>query len=150
MFNWGVVIALIVGAVTAGVSDASAAPPGISAVTCNEGKWETRSYEPWLVRFLPNHNPAGSECFLDDGDYDNWGVVALQNMLVRCYNQMIAIDGDFGPLTDQALRNAQRWAREVEKRDVAVNGVYSAQVRDELRWPHYPVKDIYASFLCFR
>jgi len=34
-------------------------------------------------------------------------VSVLQNALVVCYNKQIAVDGDFGPRTEQALREVQ-------------------------------------------
>ncbi len=58
----------------------------------------------------------------------------LQNTLRMCYQQGIALDGDFGPATRQALMNAQTWEREVRRQNVATDGVYGPRTRDVLTW----------------
>jgi peptidoglycan hydrolase-like protein with peptidoglycan-binding domain len=52
------------------------------------------------------------------------GVWALQRALVHCYQQNIAIDGEFGPLTQAALRRAQ------ERMGADPDGGYGPQTRN--------------------
>ncbi|MDG4797650.1 peptidoglycan-binding domain-containing protein [Micromonospora sp. WMMD1082] len=53
-------------------------------------------------------------------------VRALQTTLSFCYGKNIAVDGDFGPATRQALIEVQRSSR------IAADGVYGPQTRDAL------------------
>jgi hypothetical protein len=72
-------------------------------------------------------------------------------MLVRCYNQNIAIDGDFGAATKRALTNAQTWDNAVDGENIAVDGIYGPESRDALEWPYYNARDegnLEADFFC--
>jgi hypothetical protein len=146
----GVVAALVLATTTVSGTTGTAAPTGTAepaAVaaypTCNAGWWRWQGTDNQLRRFLPNRNPTGWNCQLQEGDYNNWGVVALQNMLAKCYNQSIAIDGDFGPGTKAALKNAQTWdnATDGDGENLVVDGIYGPASRDTLMWPYYRAQD---------
>ncbi|MGE9349317.1 peptidoglycan-binding domain-containing protein [Isoptericola variabilis] len=69
-------------------------------------------------------------------------VSALQTALKKCYGQNIAVDGDFGPATKQALKNAQstinkRLAAAGSTTRIGVDGMYGSQTRTYLNWPFY-------------
>ena len=108
-----------------------AAPAHAAWPTCNRGDNETSPYGLYLV---PTNNGA-LNCQLQQGNYNNKGVQALQRNLRLCYNQTISIDGDFGPATRSALLNAQTWMSVVHHKDIAVDGVYGPETRRALFWP---------------
>jgi hypothetical protein len=55
----------------------------------------------------PTSLSGNPSCSLIQGN-TGWGVVVLQESLRACFGQNIAVDGDFGPNTKNALMNAQR------------------------------------------
>ena len=58
------------------------------------------------------------------------GVAALQRTLVECYDENSAVDGHFGPATQQALKNAQADTNRIAGRTViTVDGNYGPQTR---------------------
>jgi len=59
---------------------------------------------------------------------DSQAVVALQETLDGCYGQHLAVDGDYGPLTQAAVEVAQRDAH------VTVDGIYGPQTRNAINW----------------
>lgn len=151
----GVALALVAASMTFGEGSGSAAPessaapsaPSAAAAatpaaasypTCNVlwWKWEGTSFQ--YRRPMPNHSPTGWTCGLRQGD-NNFAVVALQNMLVNCYNQKLKLDGDFGPATKQALLNAQTWHNALYGDNIAMDGIYGPESRDALQWPYYSI-----------
>jgi hypothetical protein len=83
----------------------------------------------------PALNRVNLHCTLRSGDFNNFGAVALQNTLVKCYGQDIAIDGDFGGATERALIMAQTWERHVNgKTWLAIVGVYGYDTFQAIRW----------------
>lgn len=109
------------------------AQPALAISECNTGIWRDLGYNN-LERFLPYWrvgNSSALNCYLRNGDYDNWGVVALQNMLIKCYGQSIARDGDFGPATEAALKNAQRIM------GLDDDGIYGWDTYRGVMWPFY-------------
>ena len=118
------------------------APTASAAATCNAGRWfqmdaSTRINLDWI--FAPAYG-GNLWCELRNGNYDNWGVVALQNMLRECYGQtQVALDGDFGPITRTALINAQTWEKATDPKDrnIVVDGVYGPQTKNAVLWPIY-------------
>jgi len=91
----------------------------------------------YTYRFTPTTlYPQALGCVSREGDHNNLGVWAMQQMLKRCYNQDIVIDGTFGPQTKSALLNAQTWAKYVEHQvNLDVDGVYGPETQNALRWP---------------
>jgi hypothetical protein len=127
-------LALLVGAATG----AAATTGTLQAPTCNGGTWMYHS--GWV--FMPTYN-GDVNCELREQDFNNWGVVALQNTLGKCYGQFVKIDGDFGTETRKALQNAQRWER------ITVDGVYGPVTREAITWPTYNVTgDLNATHRC--
>jgi hypothetical protein len=112
------------------------AQPALAVSECNAAVWRTSAAGNHKL-FFPYYRSADGRttalnCLLRQGDYDNWGVVALQNMLIKCYGQSISRDGDFGPATRTALMRAQTWER------ITADGVYGWQSHTRLMWPWYP------------
>jgi len=70
-----------------------------------------------------NQNRA---CSLKQGN-TGWGVVVLQEALRACFGQNISADGQFGPLTKNALRNAQSQINSRYGAGIAVDGEYGPQ-----------------------
>jgi putative peptidoglycan binding protein len=56
--------------------------------------------------WVPVASNGSSDCWMARGNYSG-GVWALQRALRFCYFQNIAVDNDYGPATQQALRNVQ-------------------------------------------
>jgi hypothetical protein len=81
------------------------------------------------TQYFGNLGGVGTGCVMNiDQTPIGWGVVALQQSLKNCYGQSIVVDGDFGPATKAALRNAQRIHR------IPDDGQYGPQTRDTLLW----------------
>lgn len=106
--------------------------------TCNGGTWTQIGPFDGVNRwtFIPVYNNSAS-CHLQEGNYNNWGVVALQNILIKCYNQNIARDGDFGEDTFDALWNAQLWEREHYQETISVDGEYGPETFGAVLLPTY-------------
>ena len=103
----------------AGPASAQASCTGTSIYTDAKG----------LGVFIPTigNNTHRDNCELELGN-DSDAVATLQNTLNHCYGQHLTIDGDFGPLTQVAVRVAQRDA------GVTQDGVYGPQTRDHIKW----------------
>jgi zinc D-Ala-D-Ala carboxypeptidase len=109
---------------------------------CPGAIWGAVSTVPRRYIFAPALNGQFS-CILRQGVFNNWGVVALQNALVRCYGANIAIDGDFGPATKAALVAAQR------REGIPADGVYGPLTNSVLNWPAYlAAGNISAPYIC--
>jgi hypothetical protein len=67
-------------------------------------------------------------CGLGQGNANN-AVFKLQTALNRCYGNNLTVDGNFGPLTADALRKAQ------QKESISADAQYGPQTRDHLSWP---------------
>jgi hypothetical protein len=65
-------------------------------------------------------------CHLVQGN-TGWGVIVLQEALRACFNQNISVDGQFGPITKNAVMNAQRQINNTFGANIAVDGEYSPQ-----------------------
>jgi hypothetical protein len=82
---------------------------------------------PGPVYLIPIAHSGSSLCFLAQGDTSP-AVVALQHAMRVCYFQAVAIDGDFGPHTKQALINLQR------QLGITADGVYGPQTRRRMKF----------------
>src|SRR5829696_1758725 len=68
-------------------------------------------------------------CEIEAGQGDEDAVVVLQNALVRCNGQTVAVDGEYGPETTRAVIAVQRQA------GVAADGAYGPATLQAMRWP---------------
>jgi peptidoglycan hydrolase-like protein with peptidoglycan-binding domain len=68
-------------------------------------------------------------CEMEAGRGGEDAVVVLQDALVRCNGQAVAIDGDYGPETTRAVMAVQRQA------GVAADGAYGPATFQAMRWP---------------
>jgi len=110
----------------AGVTLAAAAPASAQAsCTGSSGYTDVKGYGV-LVPTIGN-NTHQDNCELGLGN-DSQAVVALQETLDGCYGQHLAVDGDYGPLTQAAVEVAQRDAH------VTVDGIYGPQTRNAINW----------------
>ncbi|KAF4409018.1 MULTISPECIES: peptidoglycan-binding protein [Streptomyces] len=75
--------------------------------------------------WLPVCSGTDTSCELRRG-HRSPGVLALQVSLNQCYGQGILEDGDFGPVTERALKRAQAAA------GTTVDGVYGPYTRDAM------------------
>ncbi|MGX2993202.1 peptidoglycan-binding domain-containing protein [Streptomyces sp. JNUCC 64] len=119
--TFGTVAVLALSAVATGVTPAAAATP-----TCtNKATYlDTAGYGTRV----PVDASRSNFCVLRQGATGG-GVEALQTTLHYCYGATnLAVDGQFGPATAAALKNAQRIA------NVTADGVYGPNTRDALRW----------------
>jgi peptidoglycan hydrolase-like protein with peptidoglycan-binding domain len=67
-------------------------------------------------------------CAVDEGS-DAEAVVVLQDALVRCNGQAIAVDGEFGPDTEQAVINVQ------QQHGIAADGAFGPATMGVMQWP---------------
>ncbi|MEV6103643.1 peptidoglycan-binding domain-containing protein [Streptomyces sp. NPDC051940] len=87
---------------------------------------------------------GGYSCVLGRGN-TGLGVEALQDALKRCYGQNIAVDGIYGPATEQAVRNAQHFHNVYGGAGLAEDGVYGPRTGAVLTWPKYDGEWVYAT-----
>jgi peptidoglycan hydrolase-like protein with peptidoglycan-binding domain len=66
-------------------------------------------------------------CDLGPGNNGN-AVYWLQTTLNHCYGAGLALDGSYGPLTQAAVKHAQRVA------GITADGIYGPQTRDHIKW----------------
>ncbi|MEU7658318.1 peptidoglycan-binding domain-containing protein [Streptomyces lincolnensis] len=81
-----------------------------------------------------NESTATSTCYLANGDVGSRtdsAVTAVQRALKKCYSADLTLDGDFGDLTEAALRRAQTAS------GARVDGEYGPNTRDHIKWPVY-------------
>lgn len=69
------------------------------------------------------------ECDIAEGSGDEDAVRALQEALVTCNGQTVAVDGEYGPQTREAV------ARVEEANGVSVDGEYDPETLDAMSWP---------------
>ncbi|MGJ7906686.1 peptidoglycan-binding domain-containing protein [Actinopolyspora sp. H202] len=79
---------------------------------------------------VPATSGGDRDCVLAAGNA-NEAVEVLQWSLRYCNNQDIAIDGIYGPNTEEAVENVQRVA------GITVDGVYGPETRSNMRWIDY-------------
>ncbi|MER6593029.1 peptidoglycan-binding protein [Micromonospora purpureochromogenes] len=141
----GVLIGSLLAAAPASASGHTTAA---AAPTCNGGAWINVYTNPVRKLFVPVYN-GSYDCQLAQGNYNNWGVVAMQNMLIKCYGQGIARDGDFGASTKTAVINAQTWEKVVYGENIVVDGIYGRQTNRAVMWPAYLASgNLDASHIC--
>lgn len=68
------------------------------------------------------------DCGLGDGSGDEEAVVALQTALVRCNGQDIAVDGEYGSQTAEAVTRVQ------ERAGVSADGTFDPDTRQAMQW----------------
>jgi murein L,D-transpeptidase YcbB/YkuD len=68
-----------------------------------------------------------ADCTLGYGNI-NSGVESLQQDINTCYGYNLALDGDFGPATQAAVKHVQTVS------GVTVDGVYGPQTRNAMKW----------------
>lgn len=88
-----------------------------AATSCNNFTNRSAWYENLAgTKFLhiPSYgaNTGNWNCVLGQGN-QGLAVVVLQEALWSCYGQNIARDGNFGPMTREAVKNAQRRINQV-------------------------------------
>lgn len=84
------------------------------------------------VRFPSVGSPGPIDCKLELGNYNNWGVVALQQWLYHCNNApQVAVDGDYGTVT----RDVILWIQAAN--GIRADGIYGPQTRAVLSWARF-------------
>jgi hypothetical protein len=141
----GVVVAML-----AAVFVVSPTAPAWAGGSCNQGEWISVGSDVYEFRPVFRNSEGGSLlCTLWEPEYNNWGVVALQNALNKCYNQGIARDGDFGSGTTRALKNAQTWENATRNAGLTVDGKYGPDTYRMMKFPRYKEgAGIDGSFAC--
>lgn len=76
---------------------------------------------------LPSYGQGTTLCYLSPGDSGR-DVAALQYTLIMCYGRDIEADGEFGTLTKEALKHAQRLE------GITADGYYGVESRNALTW----------------
>ncbi|GAA4975437.1 peptidoglycan-binding domain-containing protein [Actinoplanes utahensis] len=117
----GVFAAAAVAAVLVTPDAAQAAAP-----QCNQGSWGRTSVPSYPYVYHPTYN-GDLNCVLGYGSAGQ-AVFALQNSLNKCNGQGIAIDGNFGVGTRQAVKNVQ------QRYGLTQDGVYGRQTNLAMNW----------------
>jgi peptidoglycan hydrolase-like protein with peptidoglycan-binding domain len=109
-----------------GITVASAPQAGATA-SCTSNSSFTDSVGHQV--FIPTIGSQTHQdnCQLGLGN-DNNGVASLQYALNGCYAAKLTVDGNYGPLTEAAVKHAQS----VEH--ITVDGIYGPQTRDHIKW----------------
>jgi hypothetical protein len=68
-------------------------------------------------------------CGLREGGGDDEAIEALQNALVLCNGQSLAVDGDYGSDTTSAVTNVQR------QHGITADGAYGPATLQVMGWP---------------
>ena len=68
-------------------------------------------------------------CLIEPGAGDEDAVAVVQQALVQCHGQTLAIDGEYGPATAGAVSSVQRQA------GIAPDGEYGPTTLEAMRWP---------------
>ncbi|ONK14402.1 peptidoglycan-binding domain-containing protein [Streptomyces sp. MP131-18] len=115
---------------TAAASDAGVGV-GVQAGQCTTWK-EYRTPTGFLVHTRPPVNGAtGSRnCYMGIGASGD-GVRALQRALNRCNDASLAVDGQYGRATADAVAAEQR------AEDIPVDGEYGPETRRAMGWPSH-------------
>jgi peptidoglycan hydrolase-like protein with peptidoglycan-binding domain len=143
---FGVLFAAAAFTVVSGAAPAQAATPTCDGIGYLSGKWWPDyglSYDLVVRAPVVNAGPSQSwRCQLYQGLSNNWAVKALQSDINTCYGTTftggvaLSVDGNFGPLTRQALKNVQAYHR-----NLLVDGVYGPNTAAEifhLSWRDLP------------
>ncbi|WP_165984288.1 peptidoglycan-binding protein [Streptomyces sp. YIM 98790] len=113
---------------------AQAAPLSTQATVCNGNSYfglaDTFYYKP--TRGFDTQNTS---CTLRRGDRGD-GVMHLQYTMWKCYGQDIARDGIFGPDTENAVKNVQRFHNHFGA-GLAVDGIYGPRTGSTMTWEKY-------------
>ncbi|HEX6421197.1 MAG TPA: peptidoglycan-binding domain-containing protein [Acidimicrobiales bacterium] len=101
-------------------SDGSDACDGVTVVQSASGSAELPAGESWTE--------SSVECDIAEGG-DGEAVRALQDALVRCNDQDIAVDGEYGEQTRAAVARVEALS------GLEADGVYDPATREAMRWP---------------
>jgi len=139
---WATVLGAVVAlSATVGLSVAAAAPASAALPYCTSSVTKQKViHGAYRSAKIPSRDGSVA-CQMAQGA-NGKHVSALQTALTKCYGQRITVDGDFGPATKQALKNAQstinkRLAAAGSKTRISVDGMYGSQTRTYLNWPFY-------------
>lgn len=121
----------LAGVVTTSPAQAATSRAGLAAALASCDNATDYDYGAYFyLKPTVGNDTGNTNCVLGRGNQGT-GVFWLQQALWRCYGQNIARDGIFGPATQQAVRNAQRFHR------IAVDGVFGPQTSRAMAWPKY-------------
>ena len=70
-----------------------------------------------------------ASCVMREGAGDDQAIVVLQTALVRCNGQSVAVDGNYGAETTQAVMNVQ------QQHGVTADGAYGPATLEVMGWP---------------
>jgi len=139
---WTAVLgAVVVLSATVGLTVAAAAPASAALPYCTSSVTKQKViHGAYRSAKIPSRDGSVA-CQMAQGA-NGKHVSALQTALTKCYGQSITADGDFGPRTEQALKNAQtainkKLAAAGSKTRISVDGMYGSQTRTYLAWPFY-------------
>lgn len=128
--------------IAAGFTVLAGAPAATAAPTCYRTvDLRTDFRDTYALTTVPSAGSTASStsCLMGAGANSS-AVRTLQRNLNRCYGESLTVDGQFGPLTQAALKRAQRSS------GTAADGVYGPNTRNALIW--YSVRG--SSSYCFR
>jgi peptidoglycan hydrolase-like protein with peptidoglycan-binding domain len=127
--------ALAVGAgVLLAAPAAQAGPVSPQATVCN-GNSHFQLAHTFYYKPTRGFETRNTTCTLRRGDRGD-GVKHLQYTMWKCYGQNIARDGIFGPATENAVKNVQRFHNH-HGAGLAVDGIYGPRTGSAMAWEKY-------------
>lgn len=122
-------VVLVATAGITGITLVSAGPVGAVASCTGVSGYVNTKGQPVAIPTI-GQNTHQDNCELGLGN--NSGAVAwLQFDLNQCYGENLAQDGNYGPLTKEAVQDAQAAA------GIPQDGVYGPQTRDHIKWTNF-------------
>lgn len=85
---------------------------------------------------------ASTECLMDESHGSSEAIGLLQQAMVQCNGQAIALDGAYGSETRQAVEAVQA------EHGIGVDGTYGPQTRAAMSWPATPADGDVATTTC--
>lgn len=117
-------VALVTASGIAGITLVSAGPAGAQA-SCTSGEQLVNDSGHFVD--VPSTSTGSLDCELGLGN-QSLAVQLLQYDLNGCYGQSLSVDGIYGPLTQEAVVDAQQAA------GIPADGIYGPQTRDHINW----------------
>lgn len=127
------VLAFSMGLATMGAAPATASTPQCTSQSQIPmfSDVADRAYKVWMPAYS-----GQIDCWLAIRSNSS-AVKALQSSLRACNGQNIAVDGSYGPATQQAVRNVQTRWNSTHSTKILVDGVYGSQTRHAMLWYGY-------------
>lgn len=113
-----------------GLASLTTAAPAHAAGWCDGTKSVVHTSYGHSISLPVSRASGSTDCIMSEGA-SGPAVTALQTALLLCNNQNLRTDGEFGPITREALAAAQA------RSGATPDGVYGPETRRSILWPSY-------------